>query len=70
MAKQARYTGPFEEVRVGWPPGETRPSEQQTWVVKRDGRLPDDAPAELRDQLLDSEDWAEYPQKSEKGGGS
>ena len=59
MAKQARYTGPFEEVRVGWPPGETLPSEQQTWVVKRGSRLPDDAPAALRDELLESEDWQE-----------
>lgn len=60
MAKQARYIGPFDEVNIGWPPGAV-PAEQ-TWTVKRDGRLPEDAPAALRDELLTRDDFVEYPQ--------
>jgi hypothetical protein len=70
MSKRARYTGPFDEVRIGWPPGETRPSEQQTWIVERNKWLPDDVPAKLRDELLKSDDWSPVEQSdSPKEGG-
>ena len=60
---RARYTGPFNEVVVQWPPGETRPSETQSWTVKQNDWLPDDAPAKLRDELLAGADWSEVEQQ-------
>ena len=60
---RARYAGPFNEVVVQWPPGETRPSETQSWTVKQNHWLPDDAPAKLRDELLASADWSEVEQQ-------
>ena len=60
MSKRARYVGPFDEVKIGWPPGEIHP--QQTWLVKNNHWLPDDAPAALRDELLAGEDWSEVEQ--------
>lgn len=62
---RARYTGPFSEVVVQWPPGETRPSESQSWTVQQNHWLPDDAPAKLRDELLQGPDWSEVEQPTD-----
>ena len=62
---RARYVGPYPEVVVQWPPGETRMSETQSWTVKQNHWLPDDAPAKLRDELLASEDWSEVEHEAE-----
>ena len=59
--KRARYLGPFEEVVIQWPPGETVP--EKKWTVKQNDWLPDDAPAKLRDELLDGPDWSEVEQQ-------
>ena len=64
MSRRARYDGPFEEVVVRWPPGET--AGQQQWTVKRDGLLDADAPAALRDELTAGPDWTEVEQASGK----
>lgn len=65
MSKRARYDGPFDEVVVKWPPGETAETEEtQQWSVKRDGLLPADAPAKLRDELTASDFWTEVEQAS------
>jgi hypothetical protein len=61
--KRARYDGPATTT-VFWPPGETRPSQQQKWTVEPGHWLPDDAPAKLRDELLQSDDWTEIEQSS------
>lgn len=60
--KRARYTGPFPEVRVTWPPGVVPPD--QEWLVQHNHFLPADAPAALRDELLSSSnaDWSEVEQ--------
>lgn len=61
MSKRARYVGPFPEVELRWPPGET--VGEQTWTVRQNHWLPDDAPAKLRDELLRSDDWSEVEQQ-------
>ena len=62
MAKRARYVGPFDEVTVHWPPGEVYAA--QTWTVENGHWLPDDAPAALRDELLQSPDWSQIEQQA------
>jgi hypothetical protein len=63
--KRARYTGPYDEVTIQWPPGEIVP--EKTWTVKQNHWLPDDAPAKLRDELLQSDDWSEIEQPADIG---
>jgi hypothetical protein len=61
--KRARYDGPFDEVRVTWPPGAVHPEKE--WLVQRNHWLPDDAPAKLRDELLANGDgWSEVEQSA------
>lgn len=68
-SRRAKYVGPFPEVTIWWPPGATVP--EKTWTVEQNHWLPDDAPAALRDELLQSDDWAQVEQATtttEKGG--
>lgn len=60
-AKRARYDGPFDEVKVTWPPGETNVGAEgyREFKVKRGAQLDADAPAALRDELIQSADWSE-----------
>lgn len=64
MSKRVRYDGPFDEVNVGWPPGQV-PAEQ-TWTVKANHLLPEDIPAKLRDELAAREDFTEVEQADGK----
>jgi hypothetical protein len=65
VSKRARYDGPYTEVVVHWPPGETAETEdKQSWTVKQGGLLPAEAPAKLRDELTASEFWSEVDQSS------
>lgn len=65
--RRARYTGPFDEVIVWWPPGATVPEKE--WRVQQNHWLPDDAPAALVGELVASDDWSEIEQSTptEKG---
>jgi hypothetical protein len=62
MSKRARYVGANQEVRVEWPPGAV--NSEKAWVVQHNHWLPDDAPAALRDELLQSTDWSEVEQST------
>lgn len=65
MSKRARYDGPYPEVLVKWPPGETADTEETAeWTVKQGGLLPAEAPAKLRDELTASDYWSEVDQAS------
>jgi hypothetical protein len=61
--KRARYDGPHEEVVVQ---DSQAGIYSDAWVVKRDGLLPADAPARVRDDLLASEEWSEVKQADQK----
>lgn len=63
MSKRARYVGPYESVTIHWPPGEI--VADKTWTVEQNHWLPDDAPAKLRDELLQSDDWSEIEQPAD-----
>lgn len=54
MPIRAKYVGPHEAVLVV-PPDSPRPIA----TVKRNGLLPADVPAAIRDGLLETEDWKE-----------
>jgi hypothetical protein len=67
MSKRVRYDG-AGEVIVAWPPGAVYP--EKTWTVAPNHWLPDDAPAALRDELADRDDWTviDAPATTSKGG--
>jgi hypothetical protein len=65
--KRARYDGPYEEVVVQ---DSQAGIYSEAWVVKRGGLLPAEAPARVRDELLqDTEAWAEVKQAEQKKDG-
>jgi hypothetical protein len=61
MSKRVRYTG-ASKVVVAWPPGVVYP--EKTWEIEPDHWLPDDAPAALRDELAEHEDWSVVQQST------
>jgi hypothetical protein len=63
MTKRARFDG-AEAVKVTWPPGEVYP--EQTYIVEPGHWLPDDAPAALRDEVLQRDDWTEVQQNTSR----
>lgn len=63
MSKRARYVGPHPEVVVE--DATTGYGTDETVVVVRNGLLPKDAPASVRDNLLaNPTDWAEQADPS------
>lgn len=64
MTKRARYDGPYDEVVVQ---DSAAGIYSEGWIVKRGSWLPDDAPARVRDELLqDSDAWTEVKQADTK----
>jgi hypothetical protein len=60
MSKRARYTGNPPGREIAWPPGAVNP--EKTWFVEPGKWLPEDVPAALRDELLQTPDFAEVEQ--------
>jgi hypothetical protein len=61
MAKRARFDGPEPEINV-YPPGD--PYAEPLATVKQGHLLPADAPAAIRDELLQRPNWTAVDQAS------
>ena len=66
--KRARYTGNPPGRHIAWPPGEVFP--EKVWFVESNHLLPDDVPAKLREELLQTPDFSEVEQSTEKASAS
>lgn len=68
MAKRARYDGPHPGVHVEvagtYDENGVLVKEGAEFYVERGHLLPDDVPAETRDNLLDTDDWSEVKQQT------
>jgi hypothetical protein len=66
VSKRARYTGNPPGREIYWPPGAVVP--EKSWFIEPGKWLPEDVPAKLRDELLQTDDFTEVEQDTKSKG--